>query len=327
MSQDRCYELINLLADGRFHSGEALGKQLGVSRAAIWKIMEAVKGLGLEVYAVTGKGYRLASPFTPLQRGAILSALDTTSAPLLKELDILIQTDSTNGYLLKAAMEGAPSGTACLAEYQDRGRGRRGRQWISPYGSNIALSLLWRFNDGTGRLGALSLAIAVALMRCLQEFGLQGAGIKWPNDILVDGRKLAGILLDVAGESNGPCHVVIGVGINYQLPAEAQQQIDQPWIDLQQCGLEVDRNRLAGRLLHHLLQVVSVYQDAGMEAFREEWRRWDVTDGKAVTIHLGEQRIPGIARGIDERGLLMVEQDDGIRSYASGEVSLRTQVQ
>jgi len=327
MSHDRRHKLINILSDGRFHSGEELGQQLGVSRAAIWKSMESVKQRGLEVHAITGKGYRLAASFDPLERNAVLAGLDETTSPLLKELEILSEVDSTNGYLLKAALENAPSGSACIAEYQSSGRGRRGRQWISPYGSNIALSLLWRFNDGTGRLGGLSLAIAVALMHCLEELGLGTAGIKWPNDILVDSRKLAGILLDVAGESNGPCHVVIGVGINYRLPEQAREQIDQPWTDLQQCGINVNRNHVAGRLLHHIIQVISRYQDEGIVTFRDEWSQWDLTCDKEVTIHQGDLRIPGVARGIDENGLLLVEQDDGLRRYASGEVSLRSRAQ
>lgn len=320
---DRLHALINLLADGRFHSGEQLGKALGVSRAAIWKMLPRLEAMGIEVHAVSGKGYRLAHGFTPLERDAICAELDAGSLALLGKLELLVDTLSTNRYLLDAAMAGAPSGSVCFAEYQQGGRGRRGRQWHSPYGSNLYMSLLWRFGDGTARLGGLSLVVAIALMRCLNELGITGGGIKWPNDILVDGRKLAGILLDVAGESNGPCYVVIGVGLNYRMPDNAAAAIDQPWTDLLQCGLQHGRNRVAGRLLHHLLLVVREYQQEGLNAFRAEWERWDLVRDKEVLVHQGTEKLPGIARGIDESGLLLVEHQDGLRSHASGEVSLR----
>lgn len=324
MLSSRLHSLINLLADGRFHSGEKLGKELGISRAAIWKHLSGLEDVGLEVHAVTGKGYRLSSPFVPLVRESILQQLSPDILPLLTELEILPDIDSTNRYLLGEAVDGAPSGTACLAEFQSGGRGRRGRKWVSPYGSNIALSLLWRFNDGTSRLGGLSLAVAVALMRCLTELGLHAAGIKWPNDILVDGRKLAGILLDVAGESTGPCHVVIGIGLNCGMPDALINDIEQPWTDLLRSGVDVDRSVVAGRLLNHLLDVVQTYQANGLDVFLDEWQAWDLTRDREVEIHFGEEVYPGVARGIDERGLLQVEHGSGIKSYASGEVSLRT---
>lgn len=327
MISSRVSSLINLLADGRFHSGEVLGRTLGVSRAAVWNNLSGLEKFGLEVFAVSGKGYRLATPFAPLEREAILRQLEVDSLPLLCELEIFPELDSTNQYLLKAAVDDAPSGSACLAEFQHSGRGRRGRNWVSPYGSNVALSLLWRFHDGTSRLGALSLAVAVALMRCLNELGLGKAGIKWPNDILVDGRKLAGILLDVAGESNGPCHVVIGVGLNVRLPESAATAIEQAWTDLWQEGIQTERNIVAGRLLHHLLSVVAEYQKSGLEAFRTEWNQWDLTRDRAVTIYRGDNTVRGVARGIDERGMLLVEHGGELAGYASGEVSLRTQEQ
>jgi BirA family biotin operon repressor/biotin-[acetyl-CoA-carboxylase] ligase len=319
----RHHALIALLADGRFHSGEQLGRVLGVSRAAVWKMMARLETLGLQVHAVSGKGYRLAQAFEPLERETILAAIGPDSRPLLRELTIVHEIESTNRFLLQQAASVIPSGTVCLAEYQSAGRGRRGRQWQSPYGSSMALSLLWRFQEGTSRLAGLSLAVAVALMRMLEEQGLTGAGIKWPNDILFEGHKLAGILLDVAGESNGPCYVVIGVGVNCRLSAQQAAMIDQPWTDLWQAGIHVGRNHLTGRLLHHLLLALNLYQHEGLDAFRQSWQKWDLTRDKAVAIHHGDEVRHGIARGIDENGLLRVEHREGVRNYASGEVSLR----
>lgn len=323
----RFYSLIDQLADGRFHSGEALGQALGVSRAAVWKMIPKLQQLGLEIYAVSGKGYRLATPFEPLHEQELLKHLSAESRKLFSRIALQREIDSTNRYLLQAALGGENSGSVCLAEYQSSGRGRRGRQWASPYGGNIYLSLLWRFNDGTARLGGLSLAVAVALMRLLQELGVEHAGIKWPNDILVGGKKLAGILLDVAGESNGPCHVVIGIGMNYRMATAQAAAIDQPWTDLSQLGLEAGRNEIAGRLLHHLLLALDTYQAKGLPAFIDEWRRWDLARDSSIAIHHGNEARHGIARGIDEQGLLLVEHEDGLRHYASGEVSLRLEAQ
>lgn len=319
----RFYSLIHLLSDGKFHSGQELGKILGVSRAAVWKMLSRLEPLGLEIHAVSGRGYRLANSFEPLDRDLIIEQLGSDTRPYLKDLDILDETDSTSGVLLQSAQQGIPSGSVCLAEFQHGGRGRRGRQWRSPYGANIYLSLLWRFQEGAAQLGGLSLAIGVALMRTLYELHVEGAGIKWPNDILIDGRKLAGILIDVAGESAGPCHVVIGVGMNYHMPESAGEQIEQPWTDLWQQGTHAGRNRTVGRLLHHIFNTVKLYETAGLEAFLDEWKQWDVTRDQTVTIYQGEKRIDGVARGIDEHGLLCLQQEDGIHTYASGEVSLR----
>ncbi len=319
----RFYFLIEQLADGCFHSGESLGQALGVSRAAIWKMIPKLEQLGLEVYAVSGKGYRLAMPFEPLDPAAILAELPEQSHALLSAIDVLRELDSTNRYLLQAAAAGAVSGSVCLAEYQYGGRGRRGRNWASPYGGNIYLSLLWRFIDGTARLSGLSLAVAVAIMRLLEELGIKGAGIKWPNDILVEGKKLAGILLDVAGESNGPCHVVIGVGMNLQMSKKQAETIDQPWIDLRQLGLTQSRNEVSGRLIHHLLLALDTYQSEGLAAFIDEWRQWDLARDSEITIYHGNGAQHGVARGVDEQGLLLVEHGTAVQRYASGEVSLR----
>ncbi len=323
LMSSRIYSLIEQLSDGRFHSGETLGETLGVSRAAVWKMIPRLEELGLDIYAVSGKGYRLAVPFEPLDADIMLQQLSRESGTFLAGIEVLRELDSTNRYLMQAALGGADSGTVCLAEYQYGGRGRRGRNWASPYGGNIYLSLLWRFNDGTARLGGLSLAVAVALMRLLQELGIENAGIKWPNDILVDGKKLAGILSDVAGESNGPCHVVVGIGMNFQMSKNQAATIGQPWVDLSQLGLKQGRSVIAGRLIHHLLIMLNDYQQYGLNAFISEWRQWDLARDNGIIIHHGEKATEGVARGIDEQGLLLVEHDGAIQKYASGEVSLR----
>lgn len=318
--------LIALLSDGAFHSGERLGTMLGVSRAAVWKMVKGLESLGLDIHAVSGRGYRLANPLELLDENVIRSQLDADSLALLKGLEVCQVVDSTNAYLLQKAVSGSPGGIACFAEYQQSGRGRRGRKWVSPFGSNIYLSLLWRFQEGAGRLGGLSLAVAVAVMRGLADCGLRNAGLKWPNDVLVNNKKLAGILLEVAGESNGPCHSVIGLGVNFDMPVQASNVIDQPWTDIRSCGISTGRNIVAGRILHHLLLAIPQYLHGGLDAFREEWLKWDLMTNHSVVVLQGEDKRYGVARGIDDRGLLLIEDEQGIHSFSSGEVSLRSVV-
>lgn len=320
--------LIHLLSDGLFHSGTALGHALGVSRSAVWKEMQALSAEGLEVHAVTGRGYRLTHPVEPLHEGAIRAALSKSAQYLLGKVEILDDTDSTNLYLMRQAACGAPGGTACLAERQRAGRGRHGRTWVSPPGGNIYLSLLWRFTAGPGTLGGASLAVAVAVMRALHAAGLptgpQGAGLKWPNDILWHGRKLAGILLDMAGESSGPCHLVAGVGLNMIMPAPAARLIDQPWIDVHALlDPPPSRNLLAGLLLQHLLLALHEFQRHGLAPFMAEWKQLDLIAGKRVALNLAGRNIHGIAQGVANDGALKLLVNGAIQRYYSGEVSVR----
>jgi len=320
---EKCFDLLRLLADGKFHSGQKIGSIMGISRAAVWKHIQCLETLGLEVHAVSGRGYRLARPLELLDDETIRVQLSAQSKALLSRLEIHHELSSTNSYLMQLAAAGSPGGFACLTEQQSAGRGRRGRQWFSPFGSNIYLSLLWRFQDGASRLGGLSLAIAVAVMRGLSAVGFTEGGLKWPNDILVDDKKLAGILVEVAGESNGPCYAVIGIGVNVDMPGPDNGFIDQSWTDLRRSGVSAGRNEIAGHVLNEILQAIPEYQEYGLDAFRDEWQRWDLVTGKTVRIIHGDTVNYGVARGIDERGLLLLQDENGVHHYASGEVSIR----
>jgi BirA family biotin operon repressor/biotin-[acetyl-CoA-carboxylase] ligase len=289
----------------------------------VWKSLQQLPSLGLEYYAVNGRGYRLADPIELLDECSILSQWKVSASDIPPTLQIFPVIDSTNIYLGRAAADGASSGSVCLAEYQSDGRGRRGRYWHSPYGSNIYLSVLWHFNDGMSRLGGLSLAVAVALMRCFNELGAREIGIKWPNDIITAEAKLAGILLEVAGESGGPCHAVIGIGVNYAMTPAIGKSIDQPWTNLRAVGVDARRNEVVAKLLNNIFDVLALYQRHGFEPFRQEWRRWDLLRDQAVTLHTANDSRDGFARGIDASGMLLVEHDDKTCQYASAEVSLR----
>lgn len=316
-------QLLRLLSDGRFHSGQALGSTLGITRAAVWKQLRSLAERGIEVHAVRGKGYRLAEPLELLDPELIMKCLDATSRTLLREFELHSEIDSTNRHLMRRLSNGPATGHVCIAESQYAGRGRRGRQWVSPLGCNIYLSVLWRFPEGVARLSGLSLAMAVAVLRTLREAGLDGVGVKWPNDIVWRRRKLAGILLEMSGESDGPCHVIIGVGLNVRMPPGAAADIDQAWVDLKTIQTTVSRNHVAGALIRQLLLALSTFEEEGLVPFRDEWLASDALADAPVVLQFPSGEVRGVARGIDDIGALLLEVDGALRRYQSGEVSLR----
>jgi BirA family biotin operon repressor/biotin-[acetyl-CoA-carboxylase] ligase len=278
---------------------------------------------GLDIYSVPGRGYKLARPFELLEKNTILGCLDGSSGHLCSGLEIHFEIDSTNRYLMQQARTGLKSGYFCLAEQQQQGRGRRGRDWVSPLGGNIYLSLLWRFAEGPASLAGLSLVVGIAVARALDALGITEHGLKWPNDVLWQGQKLAGILLEVAGETTGPCHAVIGVGLNVTMPREAATAIEQAWVDIETIQPGLGRNRIAAELVHQLLLVLAKFQQSGLHGFVDEWRSLDHLANQEVVLHLPVRKIKGINRGIDEQGSLCLEVEGKISRYGSGEVSLR----
>jgi len=317
------YRLIELLADGQFRSGAWLGEQLGISRAAVWKQVRALTELGLEVHAVRGRGYRLAAPFQPLRSELLVSLLSEDVASRIDSIDVFHEIDSTSEHLRKQEAPNPGRGRVCLAEYQSAGRGRRGRSWVSPYGSSLYLSMAWHVQEPRTQISGLSLASAVAVVRALRQQGIEGLGLKWPNDIYCNGRKLAGILLDLAGEAGGNYQVVIGVGINLKIPRPAAARIDQPWADLAHYADTLDRNRLAAQVLNSLADTIDTFMEKGLEGFAQEWKRFDLVSGQAVRLQQGKTTISGTARGIDANGALLIERDGSTKSYHAGEVSVR----
>ncbi|HEX6833148.1 MAG TPA: biotin--[acetyl-CoA-carboxylase] ligase [Rudaea sp.] len=307
-------------------SGSALAERLGVTRAAVWKQIEALRALGAPIEAAAGSGYRLGWPIELLDADAISAELDPALRARLGALSVHWQIDSTNTELLRRAAAGAADLEVCMAETQSAGRGRRGRAWVSPLGANLYFSQLKRFAQGMGALGGLSLAVGVALVEALTDVGVRGIALKWPNDVVADGRKLAGILIELGGEFLGPCYAVIGIGINLRLTPQALAAIDQPAIDVASLAqTPVGRNRLAGRLLARLVDTLDRFAEHGFEPFAAAYARHDGLRGRPVRVHAVHGVRDGIADGIDERGALRVRQDDGIALYGSAEVSVRAQ--
>lgn len=318
-------QIITLLADGKFHSGTGLAHATGVSRSAIWKHLHNLAGLGLYPIAVNGKGYRLEKPIEFLNAQTITEFLSQAARSSLAEIVIHDQIDSTNRFLAEQAVaSNLNSGSVCLAEHQTAGKGRRGREWVSPFGSNIYLSLLWRFPQGFANTAGLSLAIGVAAIRALRAFNLPQVGLKWPNDIYSHGKKLGGILIEVAGEADGPCHAVIGLGLNVYLPEQQAASIDQAWTDLSRLAgtKTVGRNLLVATLLNHFTGLLHQFESDGLSGVIDEWRSYDCLQGNNARLFIGGRCIEGSVQGIDSNGLLLLKQTDGtIKAFASGEVS------
>ena len=317
--------LLRLLADGRFHSGAKLARLLGLSRTAVWSLIHEFKALGLEVSAVPGRGYRLSRSIELLSEAEIRAQLSESAQSHLTGLEIHDELDSTNTRLVLLSHQGATTGSVCLSEYQSAGRGRIGRVWQTPFGGNICVSLLWHFEDHSGIAG-LSLAVGVALMRALRLAGVEGAGLKWPNDVLWKGRKLAGILIEVSGEAHGRHAVVIGVGVNLYIPPGCGHSIDQGWTDLTQItkGAPPSRNRLIALMLDELLTLLRNYGRKGLPAYLSEWRDHHCFEGQMVILHQGDRQIRGRVAGVNEDGLLFLDCEGGARRmFASGDVRLR----
>jgi len=319
-------QILAILADGQFHSGQELAEKFALSRSGIWKAIQSLQALGVDVFAVQGKGYRLAQPLELLHHDNIKEHLRQTPAimAMSRNVEVLWSVNSTNMYLSDLANHGYPSGSSVVAELQTQGRGRRGRQWISPLGGNIYLSQLWQFLTGPAQLSGLSLAAAIAVVRVVKQFGINNAGLKWPNDILVNGHKLAGILLEMRGESSGPTSVVVGVGINVRVSDEAAKAIDQPHTSMEKLlGKTVPRNKLVANLIHELHIIYDDFLKKGFSGFVEEWCLMDVYQDKPVNLLLASEVISGIGRGVDQNGALKLEQQGEISSFQSGEISLR----
>jgi BirA family biotin operon repressor/biotin-[acetyl-CoA-carboxylase] ligase len=315
--------VLRRLADGEFHSGEALAKSLDFSRASVWNAIRDLEASGIEVYKVHGRGYRLPYPISLLDRGAIERCLGE-HAPRFT-LDVRETVASTNTALLERAAAGDPGGAVLAAEWQSGGRGRLGRPWHAGVGEALIFSLLWRFARGAGGLAGLSLAVGVAIVRGLAAAGVPGAALKWPNDVLWRDAKLAGILTELAGDALGPTAAVIGIGLNVRLSQATRARIGQAAADLETaCGAAPDRNALLARLLTELGQALQAFEKDGFAPFRAEWQRLHAQQDRRVTLILPDgARRTGTARGVAEDGAFLLETRTGLERFHSAEVSLR----
>ncbi|UHM91939.1 bifunctional biotin--[acetyl-CoA-carboxylase] ligase/biotin operon repressor BirA [Rahnella victoriana] len=309
-------QLISILADGEFHSGEQLGTAMGMSRAAINKHIQTVRDWGVDIFTVPGKGYSLPYPIQLLNEEKILALLPAGQVRVLPVID------STNQYLMDRIGE-LSSGDACVAEYQQAGRGRRGRKWFSPFGSNLYLSMYWKLEQGPAAAMGLSLVIGIVMAEVLQRLGAKDVRVKWPNDLYLNDRKLAGILVELTGKTGDAAQLVIGAGINLKMREPATDTINQGWINLQEAGVNIDRNELTATLLKELRSALLHFEQEGLAPFITRWRGLDNFLDRPVKLLIGDQEIHGIERGIDAQGALLLEQDGVQKPYIGGEISLR----
>ena len=317
--------LLKALACGAFISGTELGEICGVSRTAIAKHIEGLKELGINVYSVKGKGYKLSSPLSLLDKKEILSNIDllhNAQTPSL-DLSVLTQIDSTNTYL-KQHLSQLQSGHSVIAESQTAGRGRHGRKWVSPFASSIYLSMYWRFGTGYQALSGLSLVIGLAVVDTLTQIGILNAQLKWPNDVYVNMQKIAGVLIEVEGAVGDAAHCIIGIGLNVQLPDDISE-IDQSFTDIQsQLGIPlVDRNKLTAILLNNMYRIIRTFEAEGLTPFIHRWESLNVFANKNVKLVTGNQSIEGICLGIDTEGALRMQVNDLQQTFHGGEISVR----
>ncbi len=324
------FPILRMLADGQFHSGQVLAQHYKVSRASIWNAILHAKSLGVNVFCVRGRGYKLPQAIDFIDKNNVLSAVGKQFENF--DLVILDEIPSTNTYLMQ--QKNVAHATCVAAHIQTNGRGRRGRAWVSQLGASLTFSLLWRFQCGAAALSGLSLAVGVAIIRALHEMGIECAQLKWPNDVLVldnmkVAKKLAGILIELQGDLHGPSVAVIGIGVNLSCPKEMLENIDQPATDLAHILATankplINQSALLGVLLKHLAEVLSSFEANGFVELRDEWTSYHAYHHKSVKMLLPNgDEIAGVVNGVADDGVLLIETMQGLQRFNAGEISMR----
>jgi BirA family biotin operon repressor/biotin-[acetyl-CoA-carboxylase] ligase len=321
-SLKRLQDLIWVMSDGKFHSGQALAEHLGVSRTAIWKLVGKLESWQIPVYAVRGKGYKIPEGLELIDP-EILNGNVLDKLSLFSEIEVLPTVDSTSSYLTRTWKDKPGIGRICIAEHQTMGRGRKGRKWVSPFGANLYFSLGLNLPMGLSALGGLSLAIGIGLTKLLNHHSKQKVALKWPNDLLVGQKKMAGILVEASGDSNDKSFLNIGIGVNWNMQLQ-QSEIDQPWINLTDVLKDdVDRNQILASILISLDQMLVEYMSKGFDSFRNEWNQQSAYYGQVVELHTRTGKVAGKEIGVDKSGAIILATNEGEKTFYSGEVSLR----
>jgi len=317
-------ELLQLLADGQLHSGQELAGVLGVSRTAIWKQLAKLEPLGLELQSQPGKGYCLPGGLDLLNQKIIRAGLSRQVDETINSFKLFEVVDSTNAWLLQQESDSGIS--LCIAECQTAGRGRRGRQWVSPFAQNVYMSLRVTVENGFGALEGLSLAMGVAVADALCELGAKDIRLKWPNDILWNGRKLGGVLIEAAGDPSGRCHAVIGLGLNLKTQHSMVKTINQPWVALDHIlPREFARNKSVSVLLNHIVPMLEGYEKQGFKHYKSRWETLNAHLNQRVNLQIGSSQMAGIVFGVSESGGLLLNTENGVETFYGGEVSLRVE--
>lgn len=313
------FKLLSILQDGHSHSGEDLGDALQISRAGIWKLMNRLKGYGVEVNA-SHVGYQLKHPLSPLNAEAISEKLKQLGV----KIDVLEKIDSTNLYVSQKK-DALTTPYLCLSEAQSNGRGRLGRVWHSPFGQNIYMTFAFSFSNDIAELSGLSLVVGLSLVESLSKAfpGLEFM-LKWPNDLYVNDKKLGGILIDLSAEVNGECLAIIGIGLNVNMTKSQKKDISQDWTSLSLLtGESHDRNFLASLFASRLLDDLKLFSNEGFSPYKMKWEKVDYLKDKPVALKSSLSQEEGIAKGINILGQLKVLFKNGEEKHFSyGDVSL-----
>ncbi len=321
--------LLALLADGELHSGPSLAESLGSSRAAVWKLVAELRRLGVDVVSEKRLGYRLRRACELLDARRILASAATDGEALPGELEVLFSIDSTNDYLYAAQAIRAGHPRIVFAEIQRAGRGRRGRSWLAPFGSGLTFSVGWTYPELPVDLSALSLAMGVQVAGALREAGATETMLKWPNDVVWRHRKLGGLLIQLKLEAGGAASIVVGLGLNVVLPADARERLATsgaaPVADLCEAfgGDPLGRNALAGRLVRAICDGLAQFGREGFVPFAARFAELDSLAGAQVRVSQAAGSVEGRALGADRDGALRVEVDGRIERFIAGDVTLR----
>jgi BirA family biotin operon repressor/biotin-[acetyl-CoA-carboxylase] ligase len=316
-------QILSMLSDGQFHSGETIAQKLSLSRTAVAGHMTQLAEWGLDVFKVKGKGYKLNQGFTPLNAEQIKKQLGKSRRAMVQVESVLPSTNTELKRRIATSRHNMEDGDVLFAEVQTAGRGRHGRSWLAPVGGSLTFSMYWSFPSGYQSMTGLSLLVGLAICEALRICGVEDAQLKWPNDVYLQGRKLAGVLIEVEGQIGATAHSVIGIGLNVSMP-QGQYDVGQPYNDLSSyLGYVPDRNKLAAAIVGQLWEYLEKFTQTGFEPFVVDWQALDLYADKRIVLQMGEKRFSGIDRGVDSSGALLVETADGITRFHGGEVSLR----
>ncbi|MBI5493351.1 MAG: biotin--[acetyl-CoA-carboxylase] ligase [Deltaproteobacteria bacterium] len=301
-------------------SGQSISSALGISRTAVWKHMNSLKGAGFPIEASPSKGYRLASPKDPFN-GVGIAAMLTTDI-IGKEVVFFPSIDSTNVKAFELGRNGAPEGTAVVADRQTKGKGRIGRKWESPPGVNLYASIILRPGIMPHEAHQLTFLMAVAAVEAISPYSPRPPKVKWPNDILIDSKKAAGILMEMDSEADRVHFVVAGIGVNLNIrEKDFPDYIKGAATSLRErCGQEIDRAAFTRGLFSSMEKWYRIYLGKGFAPVLDEWKRHFGSEGKPVRIASFHRDVSGICMGVDNGGALLVKTSSGVERVISGDV-------
>lgn len=315
------YPLVRLLSTEIFKTGTELGAELGISRTAVWKQIQQLEQLGIEIITKPQQGYKLAKSINLFNELLLKQLLIENKSNL--DLYLFSSLGSTNVEAKNLLNSPEVKSVLVLTEMQTAGKGRRGRTWQSPFGQNLAITLGAKIDTDISKLQGLSLAIAVELKESLNKFAAIDVGFKWPNDIYVNDKKLCGILVEVAGDFSGPFSLIMGIGLNLK-SSSAFNSIDQPYICLDELGIEFDKNLFAIDLAVRLEKMISKFLNKGFQAWQARWNKAHLwKDKQAEVIHSNLSKRVTLKQVNSDGALLVINSEGNEEVINSGEISLR----